>query len=316
MNSEQRESAADRQRRGCPPAPRPVGLSTEHISPPVTASGPTDWEEYRDGDGNQRKPYLEMAEGGEFISVHIPRPLSIPASKGRRGKVHEFSRSSRRRLQRTIAGINRDSMPYLPLFITLTYPAEYSANSEDWKRNLDTLLKRIARRFPHAAAIWKLEFQRRGAPHFHVLLFNMRYLSHTWVARAWTDIVAPGNEKHLKAGTEVRRVKSWSGVAHYAAKYMSKKDQSVKAADVGRHWGVFNRAGLPIKWIKRELTWLKAFQLRRIIYRRLDKEKRGPLHRGPTHGGSMFARYALCLRILDLIDKQPPTGSFLNLPAP
>jgi len=305
MNLAQREEAAERQRRGLPV----VGLSTVHISPvrPGPSShGPGDWEEYRDGDGLQRTPVLEFADGGEFAHVSIPRPASMPAPGGRRGSVKEFSHASRRRLQKTLASIDRSQMPRLPLFLTLTYPAKWTDDAALWKSHLDAFFKRLTRKLPDAAAVWKLEFQKRGAPHYHLLLFNCVYLSAKWVAEAWNEIIAPGDTDHLRAGTEVRRVKTWRGVASYAAKYMSKSEDLREHGKVGRYWGIHNRRALPINLVRAALSWLQAYTIRRTFYRMLDKIGRGPRRKGSLHGQSMFIASKELLRIIDNLTGAQP----------
>jgi len=311
MNSQQRLDAADRQRRGRP-APPAIGLSTLHSSPPASSAGAADYDEYRDGDGAIRWPSLETAPGGEFAQVHIPLPLGLGSRGGPRGSVKTFSRASRRRLQKTLAGIDRRQMPNLPLFVTLTYPLEWPSTATTWKQQLDTFLKRLDRRFPQSSAIWKLEFQKRGAPHFHLMIFGVKYISQHWIARAWNDIVAPGDEKHLAAGTEVRRVRSWRGVASYAAKYMSKAEKITGHGEVGRYWGVFNRKNLPIQWIKIKLTWRQAFTIRRTFYRALDKKGAGPKRRNATHGQSMFIAWDILTKLIENLD--PPRGIKPRLP--
>jgi len=168
----------------------------------------------------------------------------------RRGCISDFSWDSRRRLQRTVAKVKRDQ---LPLFMTLTYPSEYPLAARVWKRHLDTWLKRVRRRFPGASAVWRLEFQRRGAPHYHLLVWGIKLSNwlKLWVSKSWYEVVGSGDIKHLRAGTQVQKVRSYRGVQSYVAKAlgwvageMSKVSQVITDG-VGRWWGVFNRTKLP-----------------------------------------------------------------------
>jgi hypothetical protein len=56
--------------------------------------------------------------------------------------------------------------------LTLTYPGDWLAvapNGEAVKRHLAALAKRYERVWGEPlVCIWKLEFQARGAPHFHL----------------------------------------------------------------------------------------------------------------------------------------------------
>jgi hypothetical protein len=148
----------------------------------------------------------------------------------------------------------------LPKFMTLTYPGTWAADPARWKADLDNFGLRVTRRWPGASIIWRLEFQKRGAPHFHCLVFGVAYMDRRWVARVWAMIVtdlsvvdqraavnlgallalmpdlsgpqrwallallSPSQRMYLKhrvAGTQVVRVKSWRGVASYTAKGMA-----------------------------------------------------------------------------------------------
>ena len=57
------------------------------------------------------------------------------------------------------------------------------------------------------STVWKREFQRRGAPHYHVLAPVSLTIAgepvKEWISRTWYEVVASGNPKHLSAGTEV-----------------------------------------------------------------------------------------------------------------
>lgn len=54
--------------------------------------------------------------------------------------------------------------------ITLTYPREYSKDGQTVRKNRDNFLRFCRREFGNPDYLWFLEFQRRGAPHIHLLL--------------------------------------------------------------------------------------------------------------------------------------------------
>lgn len=84
-----------------------------------------------------------------------------------------------RRMRLFLATIKLDGGSF-PLFVTTTYPDIFPTETEQYKRNLKTLLERMKRRFPNCAAVWRMEFKRRltgtnagmVAPHFHLLVFG------------------------------------------------------------------------------------------------------------------------------------------------
>ena len=192
---------------------------------------------------------------------------------GKRGRISGFSPSSRLRLLRWLASLNRSKITTTPLFITLTYPATWPEDPARVKRDIDAFGKAFMRRYPAGCFLWKVEAQKRGAPHYHCLVFNVGYVSHQWAAATWNRIVAGGPD-HLKAGTEVRRVRSWRGVMAYASKYFSKQSGGVELTGIGRHWGIVGRANLPVELVTLVASLDDFYRLRRAMARYRDSQRR------------------------------------------
>lgn len=105
----------------------------------------------------------------------------------------------------------------LPAMVTLTYPGDWETVAPQGsavKKHLKAFRKRWKRAWGEdLACVWKLEFQRRGAPHFHLLCspphgqtedgetFRM------WLSRAWAEVVAHPDPdeyaRHVLAGTGI-----------------------------------------------------------------------------------------------------------------
>lgn len=194
----------------------------------------------------------------------MPRPAQKRAA---RGIITGFSAASRKRLIELMASINRTRVRHMPLFVTLTYPGTWVDDPKAWKKHLDTWLKALERKYHGTSAVWKLEFQSRGAPHFHVLLFGIPWLNNQWLSRTWFRIVGSGDVRHLQAGTQVKRVKSWRGVMSYASKYLAKKTIEGLALMVGRYWGVFHRERLPFDLVQITMTHEQYLSMRRLLER-------------------------------------------------
>lgn len=148
--------------------------------------------------------------------------------------------------------------------ITLTYPSVFPCDGRKVKAHLrafrEDYLKKYQRR-----GFWWLEFQRRGAPHFHILsevdlqecgdlvLKRRRgklnrgadsYLTHPpdeeWLAERWYRIVRSGDEKHRLAGVSWEAVEKSEGALRYMATHGAKRSQKKVPAEylnVGRFWG-------------------------------------------------------------------------------
>lgn len=241
---------------------------------------------------------LVVAVGGGVVQLAGRRPATIARTSKRRGQVTAFSAKSRRRLMRLLRSVNQLQLQGLPVFLTLTYPAEWDGDPARWKRDLDVFLKRLGRRWPAASAVWKLEFQRRGAPHFHLLVFGVQSLPRDWVAQVWYEVVNSQDMSHLLAGTRVERVRSWRGVMSYAAKYMGKAGQAPGGQLVGRFWGVYNRAALPVTLAEAVLAFGEFYQLRRILRRYAEKQGRA-VRLNQWDGLTVFLDWVTAMRLME-----------------
>jgi len=189
---------------------------------------------------------LDFKGGGMTATRTNLAPGTPPES--RRGVVTGFSKKSRRRLREKLIAIDWTGL--LPAvgrsdrsaFVTLTYPGTHSGDWQDWKRDLQAFQKRLKRRYGVTAAIWRLEYQRRGSPHYHVLIiFDHRIdvkAFRKWVSQAWYDCVGSGDPRHLKAGTNCRMLYGpVRRLLHYLCKYLVKQDDQEREG--GRAWGTW-----------------------------------------------------------------------------
>lgn len=170
------------------------------------------------------------------------KPIS-KSSGGRRGKIKGFSRNSQRRLLKLLY-----SLEYPPeLMLTLTYPKDYSI--QDAKKHLHCFAVELTRHWPKSWWIWKLEFQRRGAPHFHLIGGGIPKSEikrfRRWCSYVWYRIVNSKDEKHLQAGTRVDVLDGKKKIISYVCKYVSKTFTVEEGKWVGRFWGVINKKALP-----------------------------------------------------------------------
>lgn len=161
-----------------------------------------------------------------------------------RGQVKGFSKASRRRIQRKLAKLDKNQ---IPVFVTLTYPSEWPEDPQEWKRHLKNFIHRLAYKYPNACGVWKLEPQKRGAPHYHLMIWGVSYDDlFMFVKKKWYQVVGSGDINHLKAGTRVEKIRSWRGVMSYVSKYIAKMTEPGEGwENVGRYWGVFMRDNMP-----------------------------------------------------------------------
>lgn len=187
----------------------------------------------------------------------------------RRGDITEWSAKSRARMVSTIASLDMRefviSPAGVPGMITLTLPGDWQTVAPEapiFKRMLHAFRKRFLRAYGYQIrGLWKLEFQRRGAPHVHIFMVVPVASSktgqdfRTWLSETWADVVAhPDPEeraRHLLAGTGVdlaeglratdpRRVAVYF-TKHSSANFGDKEYQHIVPAEwvtgAGRFWG-------------------------------------------------------------------------------
>lgn len=254
-------------------------------------------------------PKAVLALGGSLFRLHFPAPAATAPIGGRRGIISDFTPAARRRLLDLCQSIDTRDLPAPPLFITLTYPQEYPHEREIYKGHLDTWCKRLLRFAPEVSCIWRLEWQKRGAPHYHLLAFGRAFIDKDWVATSWYEVVGSSQRVHLLAGTEIRAVRSWHGVLHYAAKYMAKPVDQDAPKYQGRYWGVHNRATLPVHLCTVPLDEAAFWAARRVVYHYYRSRGKVIRYKSLRRGVSVYFAWQNGAAILsNLVTLDPVTG--------
>src|SRR5215203_983287 len=306
--------------------PCPVGTSESAIpcSPPTDPTGfiyPT----YRAAQtetlthkpslksSHQGVAYLSSAVGGSVSTLSFEDTttkirLRPPMRRGGgRDRVRGFTRESRRNLLRRLASINRRAFRAFRgriIFVTLTYPHEYPEEPEVCKNHLKALRKRLQREFEPFAAFWRMGIQRRGAWHFHLLLFvgtSIRSIDklRRFISSSWYEVTGKVSEGHLRAGTRVVAVKKWKQATSYVERYMAKSEEFPEGLQTGRIWGIWNAELLPVRWETVQVSLRDAFRIRRI-YRKLARRNGS----GSLRRITVFVRYENVIRLLEFLGYQ------------
>jgi hypothetical protein len=118
-----------------------------------------------------------------------------------------------------------------------------------------------------------MELQKNGTPHFHLIVLNQRFIPHTWVNRAWKEIVY-GKRSDRYIRTETKRVDSFKEAYSYAAKYAAKLPDDETVDTEGRVWGVFGRRHVPIRVVQWELDVNGEARLARAILGLVSRRSR------------------------------------------
>lgn len=194
---------------------------------------------------------IVIEKQGAVVVAYDPdyTPLS-PKRPPKRGDVTEFSRKSRRRLMLLM---NRMDWSARATFLTLTFHSCPTISQSN------TAFKRfrtwMGRAYPGASAIWRREFQpKRGAIHFHLIVFNLPFIPQRFLQEIWTRHT--GEDRSIVHVTLLKNRKH--GMA-YVSKYVAKlpEEESTTSLElspyqhtrektsIGRCWGYVNADALP-----------------------------------------------------------------------
>lgn len=188
-----------------------------------------------------------------------------------RKKIYMVSKRSLAKLALLVRG----SGVQFSSLMTLTYGANYPLSGRTAKKHLNHFLINAKRTFGPFEHIWVLEFQSRGAVHFHIAttLPEPNTLERELFSQLWAAISTPYNfwysslemvggelkfKKELYTHDAVvvmhehpeqwERVRKGDSLHHYFAKYCTKIIQKKVPpwyADVGRFWAASSGVRLP-----------------------------------------------------------------------
>jgi hypothetical protein len=177
----------------------------------------------------------------DMISLSIPTENQAVGG-GDRSEIETFSRESRYRLLRCLHTLTFHHMT----FITLTYPREFPTDSRIYKAHLKEYRRRFEERYGKIPGVWRLEFQKRGAPHYHILYLDAPFIPVREWSALWADVTHSKSENHRKNGVDLKLIVPGSEsklIAFYVAKYVGKVDETTaknQQRKPGRWWGKWN----------------------------------------------------------------------------
>jgi len=196
------------------------------------------------------KAYFEAQ--GSLLHLKVRGHKSAPPPHNhKRGIIRVFSRASRRRLMRFMARLKTRKIR--ASFITLTFSKVVT--NERAKLVFKRFIMRLRRRFGAASAVWRMEFQERGAIHFHLLAFNVPFWKQSELQQTWEACT-----EEAMSIVDIRLVHGAKSIMSYVSKYIAKADERSEITSLedgsyqhgsagglsGRFWGWINKDALPL----------------------------------------------------------------------
>ena len=154
-----------------------------------------------------------------------------------------FSRRSRRRLLELFARL-RWSLYEGAWFVTLTWHHALCDDPRRAQEVLNQFLTEFRRDLPGFDYVWRMEPQKRGVPHFHLMLLPRRFEQtvpketvRQWCRDAWHRIADPTSDHHKRHGVLVDYEPNYRRASAYLSKYTAKETDESFWGYPGRRWG-------------------------------------------------------------------------------
>ncbi len=176
---------------------------------------------------------------------------------GRRPERGKIKMQSKKSLLRLMFLMHATHLKFRSM-LTLTYPKQFPNNGAVVKSDIGAMIQKARR--ANYNYLWFLEFQKRGAPHIHVLFdagiitpkmrvdFGLYWTTRIALSDWFLELCPPGayTQEVIKMAKFNTHHSTWetirdpNGARNYVAKYASKERQKKvpkKYQDVGRFWG-------------------------------------------------------------------------------
>ncbi|MFI5251951.1 MAG: hypothetical protein ACHQQQ_05890 [Bacteroidota bacterium] len=271
---------------------------------------------------------VEVNKCSVLVRVGNNKLRNMQGRMVRRREIRRFSGNSKKRLARLLLN-NAEKFKY---FFTVTY----RANQRDCrisKIHIDRFLTRFRKACGSKVGyVWALEFQKRGAVHFHLWFENFRpHIFMEWKALPvrkkialrfkdcaedlerfkfltylWLRVTGQlGDEKAVRAATDLKVITTSNFVVNYAIKYAWKSEQKDVPALINYETGEI----IDNWWVGRFWGASRSVQNEKMYYSTNDKAIRiirkwlGKNFGKKSFSGLWFMKPELRERLFDLCDR-------------
>ncbi len=167
-----------------------------------------------------------------------------------RSTVDTFSKSSRRRMFNTLSKMRFGTLTKGKM-LTLTYHENFDRPVDELKKDFSNFLQWLRDNIDGAHYMWRVEFQKRGAIHYHVLVWakkgDRKLHSKSFdlrASRAWHQIADPTSVHHERFGFDSKTISDYRHACSYVSKYVAKVSEEREVSYRGRRWAT--SVGFPV----------------------------------------------------------------------
>jgi RNase P protein component len=156
--------------------------------------------------------------------------------------ISGFSPQARMRMMRMFSKVDYERYSS-PLFVSTTFHNDWRLERIFLKKTLDNFLKRLKRQLPEFHHIWKLELQKRDAPHFHfMILFLQKFSKNNFpefekiIKKNWDELKFCNCEYCQIYSVKTKPVYTYKHAMIYISKELGKVSQNNFKCDIGNYW--------------------------------------------------------------------------------
>lgn len=184
---------------------------------------------------------LVVRDRGWSASLYGQAPEIDPDRRRKRGKVRGHSRKAGRRCRDWLQSVDFQLPRWGYYWVTLTVGADVP-DYEAWAGMRRRFLHTLSRSRRVVACHWVMEWQRRGAPHLHLLLYHP-IGSPQWALDRWLRVVESTGAG--PQGQHIEAMRDGNGLVRYLARHQGR----------GRAHYQRDLANLPAGWEVSGRTW-------------------------------------------------------------
>lgn len=169
------------------------------------------------------KPFTFGFKNKKKNASYISTELSDNSEERQEKYVQTATTRAKNQIKRLIYG-NQYVHQEIPVFLTLTF-RENITDVKEANRQFTMFIKRMNRRIKKPLRYIAVhEFQKRGALHYHMIVFNLPFLKHTEIAKIWRNGMI-----------DIEKMKD-NELSNYLSKYISKSFKEPKMKGTKRYF--------------------------------------------------------------------------------
>lgn len=191
----------------------------------------------------QNETELKVYE--HYVEIHTPAqyyPNLLPPNR-EVDDITRFSSQSRLRMLKLLAKINLNAYEDI-YFASITYSKSFPTNPKLIKRYFKNFQERLKYYLPQVKFVWRLEIQKRGAPHYHLILLfpkkikgNGKDKLKRLFNKIWVEFLKQNDEWSFKYGAKIQAMYNYKQLFYYVSKYAAKEEEINTEKYTGRRWG-------------------------------------------------------------------------------